>query len=81
MSRFSYVRYDAERAAKQEKFRALFEQLEALALAELPEGRARSLFLTGLDNAYMWSGKAIRDEQIATDGEVRHEASRTNTPE
>ena len=76
MSRFSYVRYDAVRAAKQERFRTKCQELEALAMSELPEGRARSLLLTALEEAYMWSGKAIRDEQIAHDGMIVEEPHR-----
>ena len=74
--RFSYVRYDAARAQKQAMFKAKFEDLECMAMKLLPDGRARSLFLTALEEAYMWTGKAIRDEQIAVDGAVSEAAER-----
>ncbi len=34
----------------------------------LNPGRAASLVRTKLEEAYMWVGKAIRDEQIARNG-------------
>ena len=76
--RFSYVRYDAERARKQEAFRAKFEELEVMAESLLSPGRYRALFLTELEQAYMWTGKSLRDEQIAVDGAVVNEPHRGN---
>lgn len=76
--RFSYVRYDAQATAKQEQFKAEFEKLERMAYAMLPDGRARSLFLTALEESYMWTGKAIRDEQIARNSQPQHVPERTN---
>lgn len=76
MSRFDYVRYDAVAAAKQEKFKAKVQELEALLDAELPSspggrdphGRAKALAITNLEEVYMWIGKAIRDDQVANRG-------------
>lgn len=73
--RFSYVRYDEESVALQNKFREGVEELERLAY-ELPDGRAKSLFLTELEVAYMWVGKAVRDAQIARTGSVAEEPKR-----
>lgn len=70
MSRFDYVRYDEEAAAKQAKMKAAFENIEE-AGKSLAEGRAKALFLTHLEVAYMWVGKAIRDEQIARGGSAQ----------
>lgn len=75
--RFSYVRYDSEAAKLQEEFKAAFEAVEEIS-GKLNESRAKSLFLTHLEIAYMWTGKAIRDEQISRDAAVAHEPSRTN---
>ena len=72
---FSYVRYDEQAVAKQEEFKKLFETIEEFADKNLDNGRYKSLLKTGLEEAYMWSGKAIRDEQIARNG-AEHEPAR-----
>lgn len=74
-NRFSYVRYDDTRVHKQGAFKAQFEALEA-AVEFLPRGRHQALALTHLEEAYMWIGKALRDEQIAFDGAVVEEPRR-----
>lgn len=66
--RFSYVKYTPESVAKQEAFKSMFEAIESYGMKNLIDGRARSLFLTALEEAYMWTGKAIRDEQMAPTG-------------
>ena len=76
--RFNYVRYDEEATKKQAEFKAAFEDLERLAEVNLPEGRAKALFLTHLEIAYMWTGKAIRDEQIGRGVQVEDVPTRTN---
>jgi hypothetical protein len=63
---FSYVRYNEPSAALQAEFKVAFESLERMALS-LPAGRARALVMTKLEEAYMWVGKAIRDQQVASD--------------
>lgn len=75
-SRFSYVKYDANSVRKQEALKAAFEKVEELG-ASLPEGRAKSLFLTYLEVSYMWTGKAIRDEQIKRDEATAHAPERS----
>lgn len=67
--RFSYVRYDSQSQTAQNVIREKVEELEKLAESLLPNGRAKSLFLTALEEAYMWSGKAIRDAQIERTGQ------------
>lgn len=62
-NRFSYVKYTPESVAKQEAFKSMFEAIESYAVGNLQDSRPRSLFLTALEEAYMWTGKAIRDEQ------------------
>lgn len=63
--RFDYVKYDKTAADKQAAFKSKFEELEKMAYDLLPDGRNRNLFLVAIEQAYMWTGKAIRDEQIA----------------
>lgn len=62
--RFSYVKYDEQSTKTQETLKSQFEAIEATVMP-LPEGRYKSLCLTALEEAYAWTGKAIRDDQIA----------------
>lgn len=66
--RFDYVKYDEQATWKQNAFKTRFEELCQLAQDALPDGRAKSLVMTKLEEAYMWVGKAIRDEQVAKRG-------------
>ena len=54
----------------------MFEAIEDYANLTLKDSRPKSLLLTALEEAYMWSGKAIRDEQIERDGELKHQEAR-----
>lgn len=62
--RFSYIKYDEDSTKIQETLKAQFEAIEAT-VTPLPEGRYKSLILTALEEAYAWTGKTIRDAQIA----------------
>lgn len=64
MSRFDYVKYDQRAINIQTAIKEKFEHIEAYVNEFLPACRATSLLLTALEEAYMWSGKAIRDDQI-----------------
>ena len=66
-NRFAHVKFDARRAAKQAHFKEKFEELESMAEDILLDGRAKNLFMTALESAYMWARKALRDEQMAFD--------------
>jgi hypothetical protein len=68
MSRFDYVQYDDVGKAKQADAKDLFTEVET-AINTLADGRSKSLALTKLEEAYMWVGKAIRDEQIVRSSE------------
>lgn len=61
--RFEYTQFDEVSRRQQKHMKESFERLthdfETLFLV----GRARSLVLTKLEEAYMWVGKAIRDDQ------------------
>jgi hypothetical protein len=77
MSRtFDYVKYDAVSIEKQEAFKKQFEQIESMAVLLLPDGRSRASLLTNLEVAYMWVGKAIRDEQIKRGAQTEHTPER-----
>lgn len=62
-------------------YSALADKLDAM-----PHTRATSLALTKLEEAYMWIGKALRDDQIARNGsaelmEQRKDEARKPRPE
>lgn len=76
-STFSYVKYDELSAAQQLHLRTAFEEVERL-VSYLADGRAKSLVLTKLEEAYMWTGKAVRDEQILRTGKVDEQPERSN---
>lgn len=75
--RFSYVKYDEQSMQAQETFKKLFEAVEHFA-ETLDNGRAKALVLTHLEEAYMWTGKAIRDQQIARGVQAEHVPGRSN---
>lgn len=66
-SRFDYVKYDEFAQRGQDKAKILCTALEE-SIENLPNGRAKALALTKLEEVYMWLGKAIRDDQIARNG-------------
>lgn len=74
--RFSYVKYDAQAQIMQEALKEQFEKIENM-VSSLKDGRAKSLVLTHLEEAYMWTGKAIRDEQIERDSQTAHVPERS----
>lgn len=76
--RFSYVKYDQQSKNAQETLKSHFEAVELLVDA-LPDSRAKSLVMTHLEEAYMWTGKAIRDAQIARESQTEHIPERTNS--
>jgi hypothetical protein len=77
MSRFDYVKYDEQAAVTQAHFKNIFESAEQF-IDRLKDGRAKSLAMTKLEEAYMWVGKAIRDEQIARNGSAELQEGRNN---
>jgi hypothetical protein len=76
--RFSYVKYDQISTELQQGFKDMFAGIEQYANDQLPESRAKSLLMTALEEAYMWTGKAIRDDQIARTGQIDEQPERNN---
>jgi len=68
MSRFDYVKYDAKAELDQTEFKTLVSTMEEYVQQRLTSPRAKALVLTKLEEAYMWIGKAIRDDQIKRGG-------------
>lgn len=62
-SRFDYIAYDEIAIQQQASAKDACKRLEDEIL-DLKQSRATSLALTKLEEAYMWIGKAIRDQQI-----------------
>jgi trehalose/maltose hydrolase-like predicted phosphorylase len=67
--RFDYVKYDTTAQAQQARLRSLFESIDIEIDAHFADGRAKSLALSHLEEAYMWVGKAIRDDQVTRGGD------------
>lgn len=76
MSRFDYVKYDANAIDDQESAKKICIQLETFigaigySVAPLPApiARAKALAITSLEEAYMWIGKALKEDQLARNG-------------
>lgn len=66
--RFEHVRYDEASMAKSKRAYDLVTDVEAFINDELGGGRYQALALTGLEEVFMWIGKAIRDNQVAAAG-------------
>ena len=79
-NRFDYIKYDDESIAIQQhaKIQASFL---ADTINELGGERNRSswLALERLEECYMWIGKAIRDKQIARNGDAELNETRNNS--
>lgn len=63
MSRFDYVKYNDAAQKISDAFKNKFKDIEE-SLEALEDGRAKSLALTALEEAFMWVGKQIRDQQV-----------------
>jgi hypothetical protein len=63
MSEFDYIKFDFDAHTMQLRFKFMFQSIKQ-EVDKLPPGRAKDLVCIKLEEAYMWVGKAIRDEQI-----------------
>ncbi len=78
MSRFDYVKYDAGATQLQADIKGVFVDLSAALELQLQSPRAKALVFTKLEEAYMWVGKAIRDDQISRNGSAELQEGRNN---
>jgi len=83
--RFSYVQYDNVGVEQQAKLKSQFEEIERTLNSFFPDGpanpagRPKALALTALEESYMWTGKAVRDGQVArSKGAVEDKPERSN---
>lgn len=77
-TRFDYVSYNENSQALQMSLKSQFNCIE-LMLNNLPNSREKSLVLTKLEEAYMWCGKAIRDEQLRQTPETEMQEQRVDS--
>ncbi len=75
-TRFDYVKYDDQALAQQTCAKSYFLALDAWLSTALQDSRAKSLVFTKLEEAYMWVGKAIRDEQVKRNAATELQESR-----
>lgn len=78
MNRFDYVKYDERAVKDQAAFKEAFEALSITSETCLRSPRAKALVQTKLEEAYMWVGKAIRDDQIERNGSATLQEDRVN---
>lgn len=64
MSRFDYVQFDEKSKRLQEALKTMFDDIDKFVEHEFQESREKSLLMTGLEQAYMWTGKMIRNDQL-----------------
>lgn len=76
--RFDYVKYDEKALKAQYLFKSSFEEIAADVEFNLVSPRAKALVLTKLEEAYMWVGKAVRDDQISRNGSAELQEQRSN---
>lgn len=63
-NRFDYVKYDRNNVDNQQFFKEGFSKVAEDIETCLDAGPAKDKALQHLEEAYMWVGKALRDEQI-----------------
>lgn len=73
---FDYVAYDKHATELQKDFKETCMLFELAIKEALPEGRAKSLALTKLEELYMWIGKSLRDDQIKRNGSAELQEGR-----
>lgn len=61
--RFDFVKFDDKTAKKQADFKAVLTFVGG-ELESMRPSTSRDLALVKLEEAYMWIGKALRDEQL-----------------
>ncbi len=78
-NRFDYVKYDSNSTQAQANLKAKFTDLEEEINREIVDGRAKALVMTNLEQAYMWCGKGLRDDQLKRTGAVPLQEERNNS--
>lgn len=68
LNRFDYIQYDEKGNNDQATFKQAFQALENQVNSLLVSERAKALVFTKLEEAYLWIGKALRDDQFVRSG-------------
>lgn len=63
MSRFDFIKYDDSSFYTSAICKDIFLKVETI-INTFPESREKDLVMTRLEEAFMWVGKCIRNEQI-----------------
>jgi len=79
IDRFDHVAYDGYARETQAMFKQLFTAVSQMVEDNCSAARASSLAQAKLEEAYMWVGKAIRDDQISRNYETKLEENRRNS--
>lgn len=79
MSRFDYVKYNQKAVDAQAALKDSFERMEVLVDDTISDGRAKALVMTKLEEAYMWCGKGIRDDQLKSGEPTSLQEERNNS--
>lgn len=78
-NRFDYVKYDTAATQTQLALKEKISELAALVETTVTAPRAKALVLTKLEEAYMWIGKGVRDDQIARNGTAELQEGRVSS--
>lgn len=72
--------YDEQAQQIQAVFKAKFQEVETLAESYFPKpARSKALFLTAIEEAYMWIGKQVRDDQFERNAGAKPQEERSNS--
>jgi hypothetical protein len=76
MNRFDYVKYDETSGKKQEAFKRMMMMVEDSVEKNVMDSGHKVRIFEKLEEAYMWIGKAIRDEQVSRTRKVELQEER-----
>lgn len=79
MSRFDYVKYDEKAATHQAFLKQKMTELETSINNLINCPRSKALALTKLEEAYMWVGKGIRNDQLDRTKMIELQEDRINS--
>ncbi len=69
MSRFDGIAFNEQSKTWSSELKKSFEKLEEQIDNYLLDSRSKSVAITHLEDAFMWINKAIKDQQIKSEGD------------